>query len=291
MRVKNTAAGAIINGFARIANPATSDVLVLSQMPPGTGELVCPVFHYPGRENFVYLANSSAQPVTASATLGVLDAGGKHRAVAHAVPDGVEPLAVAVTIPAFGTRRLRVVETVGNVVRISGSPALRAVATLTVPRTPAAAAGGDGGRVGTGIVCLPASRAITPGNARRFAGIDDALPATIGAAQPFTHRTRLVLREVTGRLTRYRLTVRYTLPGGDRTNHAAYSKDFLLGGDRGVLFTDVIADVTGSLRESLGDLHNASLDVEVVATANPGAVLAFLATTDNATGDVTIRHP
>ena len=80
------------------------------------------------------------------------------------------------------------------------------------------------------------------------------------------------------------------MPGGNPANHAAYSKDIFINGNGGATFTDVVGDIVESLRESLGDLRNASLDVEVVATSNPGAVMAFLTTIDNATGDVTVRH-
>jgi len=188
-----------------------------------------------------------------------------------------------VTIPPFGSRRLLVNPSATGFVRVTGPAALRAAATVSLPES-------GHGRVGSGIAVIPASRALTGGNSMRFAGVDDASAATVAAARPLTYRTKLFVRETSGRDVRVRVTVRYALPGGKADNTAAHMKDYLVLANGGFALYPVAEEIIGESREALGDLHNATIDVEVIATSNPGTLISFLQMIDNGTGEVTIRN-
>jgi len=292
VRVKNNTAGAKIDGYARILDSGTSDVFTIVQLPRGTGTLYFPAFpgDVPGREIYLHLANASPEPITVSATKSYVEPT-RRRSARSSEPLGPAPPAdaVTVTIPGYGSRSLTVSSTATGFVRVTGPDALRATATMSMPRN-AAAPGADRGRVGSGIALVPASAAMISRAIVTFPGVEDSTAATVASARPLTFHAKFSIVETSGRDTRVRLTLRYTLPGGNAANNAAHSKDYLVVANGGFALYPLAEELIGPGREALGDLHNAALDVEVVNTSNPGTVIPFLLLTDNGTGDVTIRH-
>jgi hypothetical protein len=291
IRVRNSTPGSAINGYAVVHDTTTSDVLTLIPSPPGTGDLFFTTFlaDVEGQEIQLFVGNSSAEAINVTATKSTL-ATGRRRAITSA--SGPEAIAAdadtTLTIPPFGTRKLIV--TAPGFVNVIGPAAVRATATVTVPRSAAAGAGGDTGRVGSGIVLVPKSRGLLGGQGWRFAGVEDSTAATVAAARPLTFRSTLVMTEVAGKTTRVRLTLRFPLPGGKPGDTASYSNEQVFEPNDGYRYTDLAAFIIGESREALGDLHDATLDVDVYGGANSGRIVAFLKMTDNGTGDVTVRH-
>lgn len=284
VRVKNTTAGTLINGYALVVDKESGDAFAVVQLN-GTGTLfTLAAAGDPGKEIAINLANAGAEPITATATKCVLDTA-RRRGVAPgtvAIPGGLIP-AATVTIPAFGSRRLLVSSAATGFVRVTGPSALRAASMVSTP-------GPGQGRVGSGVAVIPASRALTSGGGMRFAGVEDSSAATTAAKRPLTYRTKLFVQETSGRDTRVKITIRYALPGGNPDNAGAHTKDYLVLANGGFAIFPVAEDIIGSPRDALGDLHNATIDVEVVATSNPGTVIAFLQMIDNGTGEVNVRH-
>jgi hypothetical protein len=281
MRVTNTTAGTTINGFALVVDKESGDAFTIVHLS-GTGELHFPAAIEPGNEVVLNLANASAAPITVTANKCLLDIGRRRGVAPGAIIPPGSPLPTAtVTIPPFGSRRLLVNPSATGFVRVNGPPALRAAAMVSVPAT-------RNGRLGSGLAVVPASRAAIAPNGIRFAGVNDASAATVAAARPLTYRTKLFVRETSGRATRVRITIRYALPGGKPDNVGVHTKDLLVQANGGFAIYPVAEELIGAAREALGDLHNASIDVEVITTL--GTVIAFLQTIDNGTGEITIRH-
>jgi Leucine-rich repeat (LRR) protein len=144
------------------------------------------------------------------------------------------------------------------------------------------------GTSGTGVAAIPISSALIAGQAKHFAGIEDASPASVTASAPATYRTNLGLIETAGQTASVRVTMRYYFPAGQLTSgYAENAKDFTLAPGQFLLVTDAAAAIIGNARSSFGDLHN--VQVEILVTGGNGQVLPFLQSIDNGTGDTILR--
>ncbi len=144
------------------------------------------------------------------------------------------------------------------------------------------------GTAGTGVAAVPVSSTLTAGQAKYFAGIEDASPASITASAPATYRTNLGLIETAGQPVSVRVTMRYSFPAGMLVSgHAESAQDFVLSPGQFLLVTDAAATIIGGARSSFGDLHNVQIEIRV--TDGNGRVLPFLQSIDNGTGDVILR--
>ena len=144
------------------------------------------------------------------------------------------------------------------------------------------------GTAGTGVAAIPVSSTLTAGQARYFAGIEDASPASITASAPATYRTNLGLIETAGQPASVRVTMRYYFPAGlVLSGYAASAKDFTLSPGQFLLVTDAMKAIIGDARSSFGDLHN--VQVEIRVTGGNGRVLGFIQSIDNGTGDTILR--
>ncbi len=144
------------------------------------------------------------------------------------------------------------------------------------------------GTSGTGIAAIPISTTLIAGQAKTFAGIEDASPASVTASAPATYRTNLGLIETAGQTAGVRVTLRYYFPAGQSlSGYAENAKDFTLSPGQFLLVTDVMKAIIGDARNSFGDLHN--VQVEILLTGGNGRVLPFLQSVDNGTGDTILR--
>jgi Leucine-rich repeat (LRR) protein len=144
------------------------------------------------------------------------------------------------------------------------------------------------GTAGTGVAAIPVSSTLTAGQAKYFAGIEDASPTSITANAPATYRTNLGIIETAGQPVSVRVTMRYSFPAGLLlSGHAESAKDFVLSPGQFLLVTDAATAIIGDARSSFGDLHNVQIEIQV--TDGNGRVLPFLQSIDNGTGDVILR--
>lgn len=144
----------------------------------------------------------------------------------------------------------------------------------------------DAAVFGTGLPALPVSAAIGAGDLKRFPGVEDASQSS--RTTPGTFRTNLILIEASNQPATLRVTLRYSFVAGALVSAATVSsKEYSLSAGQSLTITDVARDVIGSARDSFGDLHNVTLDVEV--TGGSGRVLPFLQSFDNGSGDVVLR--
>ena len=152
VRVRNNTAGAKSTATrgSSTAERATSSRSCSCRGEPGLSTSRRSPAMSPGREISISVANASPEPITVSATKSYVKAT-RRRYVRSSEPLGLPPPAagVTVTIPGYGSRSLTVSSTATGFVRVTGPDALRATATMSMPRN-AAAPGADPGTRGIG---------------------------------------------------------------------------------------------------------------------------------------------
>ncbi|HEU5161674.1 MAG TPA: hypothetical protein VFV54_00880, partial [Thermoanaerobaculia bacterium] len=171
--------------------------------------------------------------------------------------------------------------TIGYIVLLPGGAAVRAT-SRTYNFVPATSA-----TYGTSVPAIPASMAIRTGALRRIGGIDEAALATIQEARPATFRSNLGLVETGGAPARVRVTMHYRVPSALVTQIGSASRDYDLAANQFLLVGRIADNILGEFRAALGDLRNVQLDIEIVDGS--GAVIPFLTTVDNGTGDSILR--
>ena len=171
--------------------------------------------------------------------------------------------------------------TIGYFVVTTGSSGVRASSRTYnfVPDTSAT--------FGTSVPAIPLSAAIRAGDLRRIGGIDESSLETLLEARPATFRSNLGLVETSGLPARVRVTMRYRVPSALVTQVGSASKEYELQPNQFLLVGRIANDILGDFRSALGDLRNLQLDIEVVD--GDGAVIPFLTTVDNGTGDSILR--
>jgi hypothetical protein len=82
----------------------------------------------------------------------------------------------------------------------------------------------------------------------------------------------------------------YTLPGGNPNGGADIATEYVLAPNSVTILPDIARTLLGPLGAQYGDLHNATIDIEILGNpANNGTLLSFLQVVDNGTGDVSIQ--
>lgn len=141
---------------------------------------------------------------------------------------------------------------------------------------------------GTGVPTLAASAALKAGALRPIGPIDDTSRATVNAGTPATFRTNFGLLETTGNSVHIRVTLRFNYPVGLKLQASgSASKDYTLAPNQFIQYNGIAAEILGSSRDSLGDLHGLEMDVQVID--GNGAVIVYTSSTDNGTGDSILR--
>jgi hypothetical protein len=290
LRVRNASdpvAGGTINAYALVTDSATGDSFAIVQLTPAAGAdpLFAPAFAGEGgRLMTLHLSNASATaPINVAATAVIaLPPPARRRAATSLTTGtiGASQTSLAVpAIPALGYQEMSVPEI--GFVKLTGSNSLRAAGRYSLPRS--------GGTIGTGVPVVPGSSALVLNGKTRFAGIEDASPSTVASARSLSYRTNLMLVETTGNgAVTVRLTLRFVFSAGKVASGSVVSEDFTIPKGGFTMVNSLGRAIIGSQRASFGDLHNAILDVEVIGGS--GAVIPFLQSIDNGTGDVIIRN-
>jgi hypothetical protein len=147
-----------------------------------------------------------------------------------------------------------------------------------------ATVGNRPGTYGTGVPALPRSSAMRLGQARQINGLDVSSVATIQSQKPASFRSNVGLVETGGSGVKVRVTASY----GDKRSlvfGAIASFDVDLGANGFVLLTDLSNRLPQTARGE--DLIGLSLRFQVVS--GNGAVIPFVTSVDNGSGDQVLR--
>ena len=143
------------------------------------------------------------------------------------------------------------------------------------------------GVFGTSLPAFPLSAAMTAGQSKRFGGVDDSSRTTSSLALPVTYRSSLGLLETSGNIAVVRLTLRYTFSAGSKSTAQGISSTTIqVPANQLLMVSELARAVIGTSRDSLGDLRNMQLDVEVISG---GRVIPFVQTIDNGSNDSMVR--
>ncbi|HVS31701.1 MAG TPA: hypothetical protein VMS98_09620 [Thermoanaerobaculia bacterium] len=283
VRITNTSrTAARIVGYAAVVDLGTQDVwtIVDSQLlTESSGEQVVAVVPSAAAgaitANSLYVLNPDASPL--QVVVENLVNPGRRRAVQS---NGVLESTEAVTI---GPRQTVVVPVAFN----HGLVRVRAARPVVVTARSMQTMSGRAGGFGTALPVLPATAALTAGQSRRFASVDDSSRATAAAGAPGTYRSNVGLVEVSGQDAVVRLTLRYSFSAGSKASALGISSvDVRIPANRLLMVNEIARAVIGPSRDSLSDLRNTQLDVTVVSG---GGVFPFVQSIDNGSGDSAIR--
>lgn len=163
-----------------------------------------------------------------------------------------------------------------------------AYALVTVPRgevvISARSTATAGGR-GTAVPVVAATTGLRLGQSQRFSSLDDSSADAVAAGRAGTFRTALGLVESGGAAVTVR--ARMYIDDGRSLVRAIIYRDFTLAAGQQVVSDNLVRTIIGNARESLGELNNLQVQIEVVE--GRGAVVPFLIVTDNGTGDTHLR--
>jgi hypothetical protein len=286
-RITNTSGSARLSAYALVTNPATGDGWLVTDPSAGSTTetaFIVPIFSA-GTAASTVLYTTNRSSAAASVTFDVHSTGtSRRRAVARAAST-TPPLGVAeattTTIAPSETRSIPITASSGYI-RISGPAGAISAAGRSV-RTSGTST------FGSGLPAVPVSAALTVGQSKRFAGVDDASTASRTASAPATFRTSLALVETNNQPANVRVTMQFAFSGGSSlvSSTARVTKDFTVAAGKQLLISDLGSEIIGASRESMGDLRNITLDVEV--TGGTGRIIPFLQSTDNGSGDMIVR--
>jgi hypothetical protein len=147
---------------------------------------------------------------------------------------------------------------------------------------------GDPATFGTGVATLGEEVALESGEYKVFGGLEDTTLETISSGRGATFRTNLGLIEVSGKAA----TVRVSVSFADGSDLAAGGSDgeidIALEANGFVQLSGLLRSVLGESRDSeFDDLSGVQVRVEVISGA--GAVIPWVTSTDNGTGDTVLR--
>ena len=279
--IRNTSSGTgRINAVGRVENSTTKDTWILLEPSITAGfastTLIMPMPSSAGTvQTKLFVTNVTGAPVEVrTETVGGLS---RRRAVG-AGSTSVN-LVSTTTLGSLQTISPAVNATAGYVRLGAPEGSISASARMTL-------LGSSGEAFGGALPLVPDSTALRPTEIKRFAGVDDASAASISAKVPSTYRTSLIMVETGGASTSVQVTLRFVLAGTLASSRATISKVFTIGAGQALTISDLASAVIGLSRDTLGNLRNMQLDVQVL---DGGRVLPFVQSIDNATGDVTMR--
>lgn len=128
---------------------------------------------------------------------------------------------------------------------------------------------------GTAIPVLAASSGLRLGQRQTFTALDDS------SAQ----RTAVGFAETSGASVTIR--ARIFIEGGNALVTTVTERDYDLAPNAQLVLPELVRAFAGEARDSLGDLHNLVLELEVVAGS--GSAVPFILATDEGTGDTSLR--
>jgi hypothetical protein len=280
--IRNTSSGTgRINAVGRVESAATRDTWTLLEPSITAGSasqtLIMPMPSPAGTgQTTLFVTNVTAAPVEVrTETVG---GASRRRAVGFGDTSSANLIFTTVLGP-LQTISPAVTSTAGYVRLGAPEGSVSASARLTL-------LGASGEAFGGALPLVPDSAALRPTETKRFAGVDDASAASISAKVPSTYRTSLIMIETGGASTSVQVTLRFVLSGTLASSRATISRVFTVGAGQAFTISDLASAVIGLSRDTLGNLRNMQLDVQVL---DGGRVLPFVQSIDNATGDVTMR--
>jgi Leucine-rich repeat (LRR) protein len=128
---------------------------------------------------------------------------------------------------------------------------------------------------GTAIPVLAASSGLRLGQRQTFTALDDSS----------SQRTSFGFAETSGGSVTLR--ARIFIEGGNALVTTVTERDYVVAGNAQLFVPELVRAFAGEARDSLGDLHNLVLELEVIAGS--GSVVPFVIATDEGTGDTSLR--
>ena len=129
---------------------------------------------------------------------------------------------------------------------------------------------------GTAIPVLPATAGMRLGQTQTFTALDDAA----------LQRTSFGFAETSGAGVTIRARI-FIQGVGNSLVTTVTERDYTLAANAQLVVPELVRAFAGDARESLGDLHNLVLELEVVGGG--GSVVPFVIATDEGTGDTSLR--
>ncbi|HVT02641.1 MAG TPA: hypothetical protein VHL58_04610 [Thermoanaerobaculia bacterium] len=147
---------------------------------------------------------------------------------------------------------------------------------------------GDVATFGTGVPTLPMSAALRAGESRLFGGLEDSPLTTIQSARAATFRTNFGLVETTRNPATVRVSVFFSDGKQLAQGGPVASQTYSLAPNEFRQLSGLVKSIVGDSRETMyGDLHNVQVRFEIIS--GTGAVVPFVTSTDNGTGDTVLR--
>jgi hypothetical protein len=278
--------GTRIAAYALVTDNVTADAWVVSDLTrrnnrPAADTFVMPVVAVDGAppKRDVYLTNVGFSPL--SATIGAVgELALRRRPISRATaPPAAGP---SVTLGQSQTFRQPIPISSGYLRVAATSTSITAGARVTASKD------AQSGSFGTGLVQIPTADALSGTAKKRFSGVDDSTQKTVALGTAGTYRSSLILIETEGQAATARVTLRFTFAAGSKLSASGVaSKDFEIAALQMLTIGDIGRAVIGSQRDSIGDLSNVQVDVEIVAGA--GRLIPVLQSVDNGSGDVMLR--
>ncbi len=285
-RVRNVSGGRI-GAYALVTNSSNGEAWLVtdpSVESTADGTFIVPVLSAgAGAEIVLFGTNRSGAPISAT-----IDTHGSGRRRALGKPasggNGMAPVSHAtssVPLNSMQSFTQKIVSTATGYIRLTMPAGSLSAVGRTFRSDPGQPA------YGSGLPAIPISAALRAGESRRFAGVDDASPASRVARTPATFRSNLMLIETANQPAVVRVTLRYTFAAGTTVSARAVStRAYSLNPLQFVMINGVIGDVIGGQRSTFGDLRNIDVDVEVVSG---GGVIPVLQSVDNGSDDSVVR--
>ena len=145
---------------------------------------------------------------------------------------------------------------------------------------------GSSATYGTAVPTLAASSAMRAGQQQKIAGIDDAARSATIAGAPGTYRNNFSLMEISGQPATVRVTLSYLDARSKAAVSGSAATEFQLA-PRQAMLLPLSATLLGAGREDLGNLNNIRVQFDVISPT--GAVLGYVSSVDNGTGDSILR--
>lgn len=283
-RIKNTSSTARLSAYALVTNPTTNDGWLVTDPAAGSTDqsFIVPIFVAGfGAQTTLYATNKTTGPL--SVTIAQQQSPPHRRAVrtsgAGSAPTASRKEQVLAISP-LQTTAIPIATTSG-VIRITAPAGSLSATARSVIISGSSA-------FGSGLPAIPVSYALHNGESRRFSAVDDASSASQQDEVPSTFRSSLLLAETDQQSVSVRVTLSYTIDSGSRTTSTATAtKDYTLAAGQSINIDDLGSEVIGPTRSTLGDIRDATLDIQVLSGS--GAVLPFLASVDNGSDDLIVR--
>lgn len=147
---------------------------------------------------------------------------------------------------------------------------------------------GDPATFGTGVAVLGDGAAIRAGEHRVFGGLEDTTLDTVASRRGATFRTNLGLVEVSGSAATVEVSVSFADGNELAAGGSDGSREIVLEPNGFVQLSGVVRSIVGESRDTeLGDLSGVQVRVRVLS--GDGAVIPYVTSTDNGTGDTVLR--